>query len=69
LKSPAALSIRPSATVDPQVNWLMVAVRDLLARQSIDDRASSDLFHALNEIPLRMTAEARERGVEMPRAA
>jgi DNA-binding CsgD family transcriptional regulator len=55
--------------VDPQVNWLMAAVRDLLARQSVDDRASSDLFHALNEIPLRMTAEARECGVEMPRAA
>jgi LuxR family transcriptional regulator, regulator of acetate metabolism len=69
VKAPAVLSIRPPAAADAQVNWLMVAVRDLLATESVDDKASSDLFHALNEIPLRMTEEARERRAEMPQAA
>jgi DNA-binding CsgD family transcriptional regulator len=69
LKSTAILPRPPSAAVDPQMDWLMAGVRDLMAMQSIDDAASSDLFHALNEIPLRVTEEVRERGVAMPQAA
>jgi DNA-binding CsgD family transcriptional regulator/GAF domain-containing protein len=69
LKSTAILLRPPSAAVDPQMHWLMAGVRDLMAMQSIDDAASSELFHALNEIPLRVTEEVRERGVAMPQAA
>ena len=69
LKSTAIVLRPPSAAIDPRMHWLMAGVRDLMAMQSIDDAASCDLFHALNEIPLRVTEEARERGVAMPRAA
>jgi DNA-binding NarL/FixJ family response regulator len=51
------------------MNGLLAGVRDLISRQSIDDTASSALFHALNEVPLHTMEEARERSVEMPPAA
>jgi DNA-binding CsgD family transcriptional regulator len=69
LKSTAIVLRPPSAAVDPQMDWLMAGVRDLMAMQSINDAASCDLFHALNEIPLRVTEEVRERGVAIPQAA
>ena len=69
MRATAALTPTPSAAFDAVADRLVADVRDLIAMESVDDTASSDLFRALNEVPLRLTEGEGDLGVSRLRAA